>query len=81
MKTISFNEIDSTSLYIKKNYQLLDDFTFVSSLYQSLGKGRMSRTWNSTKGNNLLFSLLLKDENILNKYNGLSLLSSFCIYR
>ena len=38
----------------------LDNFTFVSSLYQSKGKGRNVRKWESTKGNNLLFSYALR---------------------
>ena len=79
-KTIDFESIDSTNLYIKKNYQDLDNFTFVSSLYQSKGKGRNVRKWESTKGNNLLFSLLIKDEDILNKYQCLSILSAVSIY-
>ena len=79
-KTIDFESIDSTNLYIKQNYQHLDNFTFVSSLYQSKGKGRNVRKWESTKGNNLLFSLLIKDEDILNKYQCLSILSAVSIY-
>ena len=44
-KTIDFESIDSTNLYIKQNYQHLDNFTFVSSLFQSKGKGRNVITW------------------------------------
>ena len=79
-KIIDLESVDSTNLYIKKNYQDLDNFTFVSSLYQSKGKGRNVRKWESTKGNNLLFSLLIKDKEILNKYQCLSILSAVSIY-
>ena len=59
---IHFNEIDSTNTYLKNTYSLLDDFTFVTTDYQSQGKGRNDRIWESKKGDNLLFSLLLKDK-------------------
>ena len=58
---IHFKEIDSTNSYLKKNYQALDDFTFVSADYQSGGKGRNDRTWESESGQNLMLSFLVKD--------------------
>lgn len=53
-------EIDSTNTYLKNQYALLSDFTFVSTDYQTQGKGREVRSWASNRGENLLFSLLLK---------------------
>ena len=80
MKTIDFTNIDSTSLYLKRNYQEIENFTFVSSLYQSQGKGRNVRKWESEPGKNLLFSLIIKDKEVIEKFTSLSLISAYCIY-
>ena len=75
-KTIHFDEIDSTNTYLKNTYKLLDNFTFVSADYQSHGKGRNDRVWKSNKGENLMFSFLIKDENLLKQSPIISLLSA-----
>ena len=66
---LHFDEIDSTNNYIKNSYQLLDNFTFVSADYQSKGKGRNDRVWESVKGLNLMFSILIKDPKLLERYD------------
>ena len=71
---IYFEEIDSTSIYLKKNYKKLDHFTVVFSSMQTKGHGRLGRLWSSNKNENLLFSILIKDKNIINKYETLSLI-------
>ena len=53
---LHFQEIDSTNTYLKNTYKLLGNFTFVSADYQSHGKGRNDRIWNSEPGKNLMFS-------------------------
>lgn len=68
-----FEEIESTSSYLIKEHNNLENFTFVSSNYQSKGKGREDRQWISAKGANLLFSLLLKDKNLIKEYSSISL--------
>ena len=62
---IHFDEIDSTNNYFKNCYQLLDNFTFVSADYQSNGKGRNDRVWESNKGDNLMFSFLIKEKPLI----------------
>lgn len=64
---LHFPEIDSTNNYLKNSYTLLDNFTFVSTDYQSKGKGREARSWISNMGENLMFSLLIKEEKLLAK--------------
>ena len=76
---LDFDSIDSTSKYLKENYIALKDFTFVSSLYQTNGKGRMDRSWESNKGENLLFSLLIKKKTLLKLYSSISILSATVI--
>ena len=78
-KQIHFDEIDSTNTYLKNTYRLLDNFTFVSTDYQSHGKGRNDRVWSSQKGENLMFSFLIKDKALLNKAPIISLLSAVII--
>ena len=73
---IHFDEIDSTNSYLKNSYKLLDNFTFVTAAYQSKGKGRNNRAWSSNKGENLMFSFLIKDTSLLKKYSALSILSA-----
>lgn len=80
-KTIDFDVIDSTNLYLKQNYQNEDNFTFVSALFQNKGKGRNVRKWQSTSGDNLLFSLLIKDKNILKNYQCLSMLTATAVFK
>ena len=80
-KTIYFEEIDSTNKYLKDNYNLLDNFTFVSTSYQSNGKGRNDRVWLSNKGDNLMFSLLIKNERYVSKGGFLSLIASYSVTR
>ncbi len=73
---LHFDEIDSTNVYLKNSYQLLDNFTFVSADYQSKGKGRNDRVWESVKGLNLMFSVLIKDPRLVNESNALSLMTA-----
>ena len=73
---LHFTEIDSTNNYLKNSYKLLNNFTFVSTDYQSAGKGRNDRIWFSNPGENLMFSLLIKDENLLKKFSSLSIVSA-----
>jgi biotin-[acetyl-CoA-carboxylase] ligase BirA-like protein len=74
---VNFDEIDSTSTYLKSNYQSLKDFTICFANYQTLGRGRYQRKWMAPRGECLLFSLLMKQEQFLNKFDSLSLMSAF----
>lgn len=76
---LHFDEIDSTNNYLKNSYKLLSNFTFVSTDYQSAGKGRNDRIWFSNPRENLMFSLLIKDENLLKKFSSLSIISAAII--
>ena len=56
MEKYHFENIDSTSSYLKRNYKKLDNITFVSADYQEEGHGRYGRKWYSEDKKNLLFS-------------------------
>ena len=73
---LHFKEIDSTNSYLKNTYRLLDNFTFVSTDYQSKGKGREDRVWQSESGENLMFSFLIKNEELMKQSSILSILTA-----
>lgn len=81
MKHIFFESIDSTNTYLKNNYSSLDDMVFVSADYQTAGKGRNDRNWSSSKGKNLMFSLLLKDPKKIKHYKAISIVSAYSIVK
>jgi len=81
MFVIDFPILDSTNKYLKENYQTYDSFTFVSALEQTSGKGREDRVWESNKGENLLFSVLLKDPQLTSKFEYLSLATAYAVTR
>ena len=73
---LHFKEIDSTNSYLKNAYRLLDNFTFVSADYQSNGRGREDRVWQSESGENLMFSFLIKNEELMKQSSILSILTA-----
>lgn len=68
-----FKSIDSTQNFLKMNYKKMHNLTFVFSNFQTEGKGRHGRKWVSTNGANLLFSFLIKDPNLVKRFDTLSL--------
>ena len=81
MKRIVLDSVDSTNAYLKRNYEMMDDLTFVSSYSQSAGRGRGQRKWESEEGKNLTFSYLLKDRRYLESYRQLSVLSAYSLVK
>ncbi|HBG57990.1 biotin--[acetyl-CoA-carboxylase] ligase [Proteiniphilum sp. UBA1028] len=59
--TIRVDEVDSTNLYLKKiaREEHPEEGSLVIAEYQTGGRGQMGTSWFSTKGENLLFSMLL----------------------
>ena len=80
VKEIHFDSIDSTSTYIKRNYEKLDDLTFVSANYQTSGHGRMGRSWSSNKNENLMFSFIIKDAKLISKFPAISISSAVATF-
>ena len=54
----------------------MDDFTFATADYQSRGKGRNDRVWQSNSGENLMFSFLIKNKELINKAESFSILTA-----
>jgi len=63
MQLIKLGAIDSTNDYLKElsKNELLDNFTTVTALNQTKGKGQMGSVWVSEIGKNLILSTLIKD--------------------
>ena len=81
MKELFFESIDSTNTYLKDHYEELDDGCFVRADLQTKGKGRNGRKWQSIKGENLTFSLLVKDKELIGNYSRLSVNSAYLILK
>lgn len=76
-----FNELDSTSAFLKRGRFSLRNFTFVSCDFQTDGHGRLGRTWVSPKNENLMFSVLIKDKDLIENFSSLSLCSAVSILK
>ncbi|MGH2575257.1 MAG: biotin--[acetyl-CoA-carboxylase] ligase, partial [Ignavibacteria bacterium] len=74
-KIYYFNEIDSTNEYAKKIKD--EDNILIVSEYQTSGRGRFNRIWESEKGKNLTFTIK-KKFNLENKY--LQIVNFYFIY-
>ena len=57
-----FDELDSTSTYLKKRWKLFSHGHTVASLSQLNGRGRQGKSFYSPKGAGLYFSFLLTEE-------------------
>ena len=79
MHSIHFETIDSTNAWLKRHWNVQPDMTFVRADYQSQGRGRGQRRWFSQPDENLMFSLLIKDGQLMAKHQLISLVSAFSI--
>lgn len=57
-KIISFEALPSTNQYLKENYSNLEHFTIITCENQTHGRGRLGRSWFSSKDSGV-FSILL----------------------
>jgi len=81
MKTLFFETIDSTNTFLKEHYSEYEDMTFVSAGVQTAGRGRNGREWKASEGKDLTFSLLIKDEEVMEQYKILSVLSAYSVLK
>lgn len=81
MRYIYLDRVSSTNTYLKSNYSKLSDWTILRADYQLKGRGRLNHIWRSHKGENLLCSILIKDEKIFKEHEALCLLVGVSVYR
>ncbi len=63
---LEFEELISTSDFLKENQTYFPHMTFVKANHQTQGRGQYDRKWESDANQNLLFSILLKHINVSN---------------
>lgn len=81
MVIIKKDIISSTNEFIKENYETLDNYTVVTAKYQTRGKGRMTRNWESSNADNILMSILIKEFKERSDLNLLSLVASMSVHK
>ena len=81
MVIIKKDIISSTNEFIKENYETLDNYTVVTAKYQTRGKGRMTRNWESSNADNILMSVLVKEFKERCDINLLSLVASMSVHK
>jgi BirA family transcriptional regulator, biotin operon repressor / biotin---[acetyl-CoA-carboxylase] ligase len=78
---LEFDSIHSTSDLLKENHSYFPHMTFIRANHQTKGRGQFDRVWLSNHGENLLFSVLVKDIPIHKSYElKLWILESLVIY-
>ncbi|MCF7931166.1 MAG: biotin--[acetyl-CoA-carboxylase] ligase [Acholeplasmataceae bacterium] len=61
---LEFDELISTSDFLKENQTYFPHMTIVRANHQTKGRGQFDRKWESNPEENLLFSVLLKNMNV-----------------
>lgn len=74
-----FDVIPSTNLYLKENYSKLNNLSSVVAHHQTNGRGRLGRVWSDS--DDLLMSILIKDDLDLEKIENLSLVICASIFK
>lgn len=62
---IRLQQTDSTNRYLREKAPELPSLTIVTAEHQTAGRGQGSNTWESQAGQNLLFSILVRPQNVL----------------
>ena len=65
--------IDSTSRYMMDHPEWFNDLDILSADHQTNGIGRTGHSWIDNNAENILFSIIIKDPNIINSYKQLSI--------
>ncbi len=60
MELFFLKEVDSTNKYSKEKLSEIADMTLVYADFQTNGRGRLQRKWNSNSGENIYASIVLK---------------------
>jgi biotin transport system substrate-specific component/BirA family biotin operon repressor/biotin-[acetyl-CoA-carboxylase] ligase len=58
---LEFDEVDSTSNFLKENHSYFPHMTIIRADHQTGGRGQFDRKWESKPKVNILFSILLKN--------------------
>lgn len=61
---IWLEEVESTNKYVRSHIDTLDNLSVVSAMSQTAGRGQGDHKWHSQPGQNLTFSILLKQPDV-----------------
>lgn len=78
---IILQEHPSSNLYIKQNYQSLQEYTVINVINQTAGRGREQRKWESQPNTNLTFSIYLKPKICNNQLPLISLIVGASLFK
>ena len=81
-KVHKFQSIDSTNKYALEKADTLENYSVICARTQSAGKGRKGRKWISTDGENLYFSLLIRNPAVeVTEISGIPQLMALSVYK
>ena len=75
----AFDKLPSTSDYIKEHLKELHNFDGIYTSTQTNGRGRNGHTWESEPGRNAAFSILIKNKDLIEKYNLVSIVTAIAV--
>lgn len=81
MIIIKKDVISSTNDFIKENSNLIENYTTVIAKYQTKGKGRLTRVWQSNDGENILMSIAVKEFKERKDLHLLSLVAGVAVHK
>lgn len=74
-----FKKLNSTNDYLKEHVDELDNFECVYADEQLKGRGRTGHTWESFAKKNAMFSILVKEKEIIDNFNLVSIVTGVTI--
>lgn len=81
-RMIILETVPSTNAYLKENPRLLEEqFLVVRALEQTAGRGRENRTWYSSAGRDIAFSMVFLPAVPLDRVSAVTLYAGLALYR
>lgn len=80
-KYLYFDSLPSTNTYLKDNYSTLPTRTICVTYNQTMGKGRLGRSWETEEGKNIALSILIKEELDISKIPLISLVVGVSLHK
>ena len=81
IKVRELDRVDSTNTYAKINKNELENMTLIFASSQTKGHGRMGREWDSGHDENILSSLFIKEKELIQDYDSLSILFAVIVLK
>lgn len=81
MSIIKLEQVTSTNDYLKEHALNLNNYDICIADYQTKGRGRMNRNWESEPKTNLMMSILIKDLKKRTNYSNITLLAGCAVHQ